>query len=151
VGVVARGGEGEREIRLSFSAEVSVWKEVVVAKRNIPRRRVILAGDVSLERVLLREGGIDASVSLSEVVGRKAVQTITKGSVIDRRAVEELPLVRRGDMVVAEFRGEGFSIRTWAKAREVGKRGDTIEVENPRSREVFLATVVGEKAVEVLQ
>lgn len=136
-------------VKVSVPVKVSVWEEVFVAKKNIPRRGTILASDVESKRVLMTEKGSGPARSLSDIVGRRAERAIPKGSVVALGAVEELPLVERGDVVTAEVRGELFSILTYAKAKESGKKGEVIEVENPRSRQVYLARVIGKNTVEV--
>ena len=144
----ARPPEG-KVVRISVPVTISVWKDVMVARKNIPRRRMIMAGDVEVKRVLVGEGEMRSANSLSDLVGKRVLRAIGEGSVIMLDAVEELPLIKRGDVVTAEVQGKFFTIRTYAKARESGKRGEMIEVENPGSRQVFLATVIDKNTVEV--
>ena len=144
--VKAEGGEA---IEVSVPVEVSVWREVMVAKRDIPRRRTIMPEDVERRRMLLGCDGGEAVRSESRIVGRRALRAIEKGSVLTADAAEERELIKRGDVVTAQVLGGFFAIRTYARAKENGKSGDVIEVENPKSKQVFLARVIDKNTVEV--
>jgi flagella basal body P-ring formation protein FlgA len=92
----------------------------------------------------------DALQSLDLVVGREATRAIAKGTVVQSQSVSPPVLVRGRDIVTVYSRCGGVMVRTTARARQDGSRGELITVESLQDRRAaFSARVCGIQEVEV--
>ena len=122
---------------------------VIVTDRAIAKGAVISAEDVT-------QIGFDGARSelfvatLSDAVGMVAKYAIAPGVQLRRSAVRAPLLVRRGDEVKVRFRARTFDVSVAAVALTGGGRGESIRVQNERSRRVFKARVSNRGEAEVI-
>lgn len=145
---VAQLPGAESTVALALPCKVSVTPAVVVATRAVPRGAVIQATDVQLDRSQTPSRG-DVLMSLDEVIGKEAAQTLVAGRPIDRDAIRQPLLVKRGDVVTVHVRSPGVQVRTAARARDMGSLGELVTVESLENRETYFARVTGIQEVEV--
>jgi flagella basal body P-ring formation protein FlgA len=134
---------------LAVRAKVSVAPAVVVATRAVPRGAVIQASDVQLDRSQPLTGRTETLASLDEVIGKEAAQSLVAGRPIDKGAVRQPVLVRKGEVVTVYVRAPGVQVRTAARARDTGSQGELISVESLENRQTYLARVTGIQEAEV--
>jgi flagella basal body P-ring formation protein FlgA len=146
---VAEVLSSEGRTALAVKAKVSVAPAVVVAVRAVPRGAVIQASDVQLDRSQPVVGKGELATTLEDVVGKEAAQAIAAGRPIDRDAVRQPVLVRKGEVVTVYVRSPGVQVRTAARAKDTGSRGELIAVESLENRKSFLARVSGLQEAEV--
>jgi flagella basal body P-ring formation protein FlgA len=140
---------GQPRQSLPVIADVSLRKTVIIASRPINRGEIIrsehlLSEDRNFDRV--DDIGVSRTAML---VGQRAKRFIDNHAVLSMRDVEQMPLVLANDLVTVFVRRGGLSIRSSAKALSAGGLGDTVQLRNEMSREVFAAVVTGQKSVEV--
>ena len=135
---------------LDVVVDVSLPPIVVVPVRAIPREAVVGAADVELRRLDRAEQPSACAKRLDQIVGKETTRTLAAGRPIDPGAVREPVLVRRGDIVSVYVRAAGIRVRTQAKARDEGARGELVMVESLEDRKAFFAHVSGSREVEVL-
>ncbi|MFQ5429668.1 MAG: flagellar basal body P-ring formation chaperone FlgA [Phycisphaerae bacterium] len=121
---VRRRGEEDRTV--SVAAEVSLIRDVVVARRTINRGRIIAGRDLKLEERRFVSQDAIGLTDLTAAVGLLAARFIKSGEMLDARSLQARPLVRRGDSVRILVRADGLEIRTTGKAQEAGALGDLI-------------------------
>ncbi|MBN1854942.1 MAG: flagellar basal body P-ring formation protein FlgA [Pirellulales bacterium] len=145
-------------ISIPLVANVSLPEPIVVAIHTIPRGAVVRADDVALRRVAGNSNRLDSKsnthggrpfMRLDQVLGAETKRAIPAGDVLTQQAVQQPVVVKRGDTVTITARASGVTVRSYARARESGSRGDLIVVESLEGRESIAARVVGLRQVEV--
>ena len=116
------------------SAEVTLMKSVVVARRPINQGQIINGRDLMLEERRFDRNEDVGLVDLAAAVGQQSKRFMRQGEMIDARSIETRPLVRRGDLVKVVMSGGGVEIRTTGQAQSAGALGDTITVRRDGSR-----------------
>ncbi len=139
-------------VQIPVYAEVAASMPVVIAVRPIERGAVITAADVELRNVDFlpkaseRRSAVD---SIEAIVGMEAHQAIQAGEVVFSDQVRAAVLVKRGEIVRVSSQAGGIRVRTTARARQDGARGELVQVETLDSRERFDARVTGPREAAV--
>lgn len=140
--------DGRRE-QLTVPATVSLAPGVVVVTMAVSKGTVLQAEHLKLQRGV-KAAATDAFHRIDEVIGKQATMNMAAGQIVDAGMVQEPELVRRGEIVTVNVYSSGVRLRMEARARESGRRGDTIVVEGLNDRRLFQARVCGLQTVEVL-
>jgi flagella basal body P-ring formation protein FlgA len=143
--VSADGNDQQVPIR----AEITLPPALVVASRSLPRGSLIHAEDVRLQLGVATQGSAHVFQSLEEVIGKEVVRGIVEGQILDDQWVRRPLLVHKGEIVTVYARASGIQIRTTAKARDEGSRGEVVTVETLGDRKTFFARVTGPQEVDV--
>ncbi|MEX0613367.1 MAG: flagellar basal body P-ring formation chaperone FlgA, partial [Pirellulales bacterium] len=124
----------EGAVQVPVYAEVTVASTpVVVAVQPIRRGDVITAAQLELRSVdylpkaTERRAAVD---STEKLIGMEACQAIQAGQVVFSDQVQAPVLVKRGEVITISSHAGGIRVRTTARAREEGARGDLIQVES---------------------
>lgn len=129
---------------VSLIARVTMTREVVLARRPVNQGAAIREADV--ERVTMSHSSLD-DLPLREpnrVVGQRAKRFMPVGTPIHAGMLEEVPLVKRGQLITLISRAGLVNIVTTGKASMDGLLGDSITVRAvDNSRVAFDATVTG--------
>jgi len=132
-------------VRVNVYADVSATQEVVAAIQPIERGHVLTAADVEVqqwENVPVNRGREPVD-SIDSLIGMEATRSIQAGDLLALGDVRSPLLVKRGEEITVYARGGGIQVRTIARAREDGARGELIGVESLEEREPFDAVVTG--------
>jgi flagella basal body P-ring formation protein FlgA len=139
---------------IQVAADVSLPPYAVVTVRSLPMGATVRSSDVQLVRDQGASGnrpsGRQVLQSLEQVVGLETVRALPAGQVVDQASVRQPLLVRRRDVVTVYARTAGISVRTTARAREDGSRGELVMVESLTDRRRYLTRVTGIREVDVL-
>jgi flagella basal body P-ring formation protein FlgA len=134
-------------VHLPIYAEVTTTsKPVVVAVEPLSRGEVITAAHLELRAVdfLPKAAGRRTPVeSLEGLIGMEARQAIQAGAVVFSDQVQSPVLIKRGEVISVSSHAGGIRVRTTARARQDGAKGDVVQVESLETRERFDARVVG--------
>lgn len=139
-------------VRVRLKAIVTVSQTVVVATRPIERGQLITAADVAVEQIaeLPKETRVRKPIeSLETVIGLEATKAIREGDTIFSGDFRPQLLVKRGEEIAVYARGGGIQVRTIARARQDGARGELIGVESLGDKEPFEAVVTGPREAVV--
>lgn len=142
-----------REGRVVVFAEVALRQTVAVAIRPIERGAILTAADVELvagQNALPATGRHIPLESVDAIIGMEATRSIPTGDVIYNDCVQPEVLVRRGEEISVIARGGGIQVRTVARARQNGARGEPVQVESFDTHERFDAVVTGLREAVVL-
>lgn len=127
----------------------SVSALVAVAAVAVEANRPIAAEDLKLERRSL--SSLDRALSdRSAIVGKASRRSLRPGSPIERGALVEAVLIRRGASLNIIARSEGIVAAMAGTALESGRRGEVIEVRNASSGKRIRCRVIGTDEVEAL-
>jgi len=141
------------DVRFSLHVAVTRPEPVVVATREISRGAIITAAVLDVQQLddaSRTSGRRTTFAALDQLIGMEATQTIQAGDLLHADAVQSPVLVKRGDEVTVFARGGGIQVRTRARARSDGARGDLVQVESLDTRERYDARVVGPREAIVL-
>lgn len=133
-------------------AEVSLTREVVVAKRPINRGETIEGRNLKLEQRRFTDYSQIGVTDLAAVTGQQARQLIRPGEMLLDRILESKPVVRRGDPVTIWMRQGGLVIKASGRAQASGSLGERIEVAREgtkRKQDLIEAIVTGPATVTV--
>jgi len=134
------------DLRIPVSVEVSRPQTVAVAMRPIERGGIVTGAAVELQQwdTLPASAGRRTPVDdIEKLIGTEAVRAIQVGDAIFSDSVRPQLLVKRGDEVVVYARGGGIQVRSLAKAKQDGARGELVQLESLDTRETFDAIVNG--------
>ncbi|MEZ6070681.1 MAG: flagellar basal body P-ring formation chaperone FlgA [Pirellulales bacterium] len=133
---------------LDVPAVVSLPPRVVVVNRALPTGATLNVEDLSLVHV--ERPPTEAFFAVDQVVGSELTRPVAAGQVLDTAQVRAPLFVRRGDVVDVFSYAAGIQVKTLARVREDGARGDMVMVESVQNRrETFRARVTGVQRVEV--
>jgi flagella basal body P-ring formation protein FlgA len=159
--LVCQGGRepwvGQQRFVISFNTargdvQIPVYAEVVnesaqvaVAIRPIARGELITAADFEMRSLESAPaiGRRQVIESLEQLVGMEARQAIQMGDVILADHVQAPLLVKRGEEITVVSQSGGIRVRTTARARQDGSRGQLVQVESLESKERYDVRVVG--------
>lgn len=134
-----------------ISGIMSVTGPVWVSSAILNRGKVIDDSDLALIRLPWKNLATGVALtSKNDMVGRSVKRFIGRGASISNDLLEESPSVKAGDIVELTVQsGPGVMIRSRAVAKQKGRVGDYIKVEQSDTRKLLQALVTGEKQVEV--
>jgi len=144
-------GESRESVELSLTGVLKITGPVIVAKENLVRGRLLNRNDFRIEKLPWKTlPGDSAGTALQDLEGRRVKTLISEGAIVWKGLLEENLAVRQGDPVqVTVYSGPGVIIRSRGIARQEGRMGEFIRVEQNDTRKTLNAVVVGEKNVEV--
>ena len=132
-------------IRIGYDMAYRVW----VLKRNLLPGESIKKRDV----VLVEKKGVknirNAFSYSKSPVGYVARHPLKEDAVLLKDDVRITYVIRKGQRVKVRYENKGIALEIPGIARENGRPGDVIKVENPDTKKIFFAKVVGEERVEV--
>ena len=127
----------------------SVSARVAVAAVTIEANRPIAAEDIRLERRTL--SSLDRALSdRGAVVGKASRRSLRVGSLVERSALVEAVLIRRGASINIIARSEGIVATMPGIALASGRRGEVIAVRNSSSGKQIRCRVIGVDEVEAV-
>jgi flagella basal body P-ring formation protein FlgA len=141
------------KVQLPIYAQVAAKAvPVVVAGRPIARGDVITASQIELRPVENVPRPTDrraACDSIEKILGMQARQAIPAGEVVFSDQLEQQTLVKRNVIVTVSSQSGRIRVRTTAKARQDGARGDLIQVESLDTHERYDVRVTGPRDTAV--
>lgn len=133
--------QGSKCTRVTVNCEIKVVLTVVVAVAAIERGQVIQNSDCDLKVVDVTHLGTIPYNTLSQVAGKKALRLISKGQIINKQWVQEIPEIEKGDPVTIVVNKNAVRVTVSATAREPGQIGEKIWVENSESHKLVRVMV----------
>lgn len=141
---------GPKPWKLHVPVRLTVFQQVVVTQRAMPRDSVLTPDDISLaerDTGALDYGFLSAT---TDAVGQRLRRPLAAGEAVSPGHLETPPIVKRGQQVVLQARSGGLHIQMAGVAREDGVRGQVIGVLNASSGREVEGIVRSAKSVEVL-
>jgi flagella basal body P-ring formation protein FlgA len=140
---------GETRKKIFVRAKIEVFKNIVVAARQIKRAEIISADDLALEERDITMLPHQYYEDVRLVANTEAKTTIPKNSTIFEWMVKEIPLVKRGDEVAIFVSSPDLLVKTKGVALEDGYRGQEIKVKRENSKKTLEGVLVAPGEVEV--
>jgi flagella basal body P-ring formation protein FlgA len=133
--------QGSKCTRVTVNCEMNVMLTAVVAITSIERGQVIQSSACNLKLIDVTHLGVIPYDELSQVIGKKALRAISEGQYINKQWVQEIPEIEKGDPVTIVVKKSTVRVVVSATARESGKIGEKIWVENSESHKLVRVMV----------
>lgn len=127
---------------IAVPAAVNVYAEALVTTHRIGRHDVITQRDLETKKLDITKMVKWAMTDADSVVGLRSKRTINPGQLVDRRWLEAVPLIHRGDRVMMEYSSGAVKVTANVVAMEDGYRDEEIMVKNSRAKRLMSAIVV---------
>lgn len=136
---------------VTLSAAVKVTGPVWVAAENLHRGEVINRQKLRLTQLPWSRVPTHVLMTRAEdLEGRSIKYAVQKGAFVSVENLGRKDMIKNGEAVSLTIQsGPGVFIRSRAIAKQGGKLGDIIRVEQPQTKKTVRAVVVGSKKVEV--
>ena len=135
--------DDEQAWSLYVPVHVEAWAAIAVARHALARGTTLQADDVRLVRYELSRIGNGYFMDPEAIVGMQLKRPLNMGKPIKLNHVRRAALVRKGQAVtLVSGSHRGFEVRMRGIAVSEGAAGDTIRVQNTRSRKM-LEGVIG--------
>lgn len=135
--------------KLYIPVKISRTADVVVASKRILKGKTIGPEDISFTKMKLDKIQHRYIGQVEKILGMVARKSISAGTPIHSRLIEQPVVVKRGQQVYISGKLPGISIRMAGKAMADGSRGETIQVQNLSSHRIIHAVVIDPGTVEV--
>jgi flagella basal body P-ring formation protein FlgA len=148
---ILRGEQVERTIPLV--ADVSLVKDVVVARRPINRGALIEGRDLRLEERRFADLESVGITDLAAAVGQQSARFVKPGEMLATNYVQAKAMIGRGDRVTIWNRQGSLLIKATGTAQQAGSLGETIAVRRDGSKkkeDVIDAEVTGPATVALI-
>lgn len=142
--------DGQSAQQIMMQAQISVYREAVVAVNPVPARSIIDLSDIELRKIDISTVRGKTLDSVDDVAGMCSTVFVQPGQVIIARNLTKPILVRRNETISLIASKPGFVIRTTGIAQSDGRRGEVIRVLNPSSRKILEAEVTGPQRARVI-
>ncbi len=150
ISLIATQGTGSHARRWYVPVRVHWWTDAVVVKNDTQTRAILTAS--MLEKIRADIAGHAGRWwnNTQQLAGTRTTRPLRKGQVVFSSYVKRPPLIKRGDEVAIIARLGGVRVSAMGKALKPAGLGDTLRVQNMRSRQIRQATVVGAHTVQVI-
>jgi len=136
---------------LSIPLKIKIFKEVVVATRNLYTDHTFTREDIIKEKILINvnKQGEEWLCNLQEVLGKRSLRNISAGTPLKKELLGSALLVKRGSLVTLSIEGRNIRIHAQGKALEKGGKGKIIEVLNIDSEKRLEGIIVDVNSVRI--
>jgi flagella basal body P-ring formation protein FlgA len=134
-------------IRLDLVVDVEFAQVSAVAAEPIRRGQVITAEQIRVEPARTQRN--ESAGLAAEIVGKQAARSIAPGAPIAARDVKGPILVTRNGKVVVQVRYRTAQVEREMVARQDGRLGDLITVQDPLDKHELEVRVVGPQTAEL--
>lgn len=140
--------DGRTIKNLAVRGRLSANSEVVVVQQPLRRGAIISEADVDLVSLDISKVH-DPLFDLSDVVGLRVARSIRAGQIVERKNIEYPPVITKGDFVRIIAQRGSMVLTASGVARQDGRMGEVIRVQNSSSQKEVRGRVVGPSQVKV--
>lgn len=130
-------------------ADITLFANVIVAKKSLKRGAVLADGDVEQVETAISRIARRYLQEQSDVLGRELTRSVRAGTVLTTGMLTVPDVVKRGDAVTIVAGGKSVQVRAPGIAVTGGGLGKQINVRNASSNQVVRGWVRGPGVVEV--
>jgi flagella basal body P-ring formation protein FlgA len=125
------------------AAQVRIFRDAVVASRNMARGATIAASDISVQEVEISTIRGQVLESAGTAVGMELRRATNTGDVLSMDILTTPLMIKRGESVVVTAERAGVVIRQQGVALQDGEAGKQIQIRNTSSDRIVHAIVTG--------
>ncbi len=142
--------DGKKVRTLRVAGIVSLYKNVIHAKRLLAKNQIVTPDDVELKRLRITSKPSEYAESEDLVVGKRTLREIYPGEPVKLSYLDNPIVVEKGDVVKIVLRKPGLIVTAKGIVKENGHIGDTIRVMNINSKKVIFCKVKSKETVQVI-
>ncbi len=140
--------EGETSRQVNVVARVKTFATAAAILVDLNRDDVITQEDVVIKKMNVTKSK-DYFDSFSGLKGMQAKRKLKAGSILTRKNVEPIPVIRRGDRVVMKACIGNIHITAEGIAREDGGLNENIRVYNETTRKNIICRIINSQTVQI--
>jgi len=142
--------EGSSPWKIYVSAQIKLFRPVVIVNRPLPKGSPITLADVELQERDITRLTKGFFTDPHAAAGMLAKRALSSGEILNTSNLQAPTLVNKGDKVRIVARSESFEVIMLGEAMRDGGLGDRIPVRNLSSGRVVEAVVGGAGEVEIV-
>lgn len=142
--------DGTRVRTFSMYSYLTIYGDTVVAIADVPRKTILTEAEIGLEERELNRLPNDAIARIEDALGKQTKANLRAGDPVTLGRIEVEPDIERGEAIIINTAGDGFTISARGKALEKGFVGDLIQVTVDGSRKVIEAVITDDHTVEIV-
>lgn len=127
---------------IHIPAQVSIFRELPVAARDITRGERITAADILWETINISGLRQSYHTSAEDIIGQEVKRNLGQGLPFITTSLDAPTLVRRGDMVDLQSKAGGIMVSASGTAMTDGRLGQKIRIRNNQSDRIVTGTVI---------
>jgi len=149
--IVLIAEQGSQKNRLNVVCDIRVTVPVLVASGEILRGQIINRENCEIKNLDITRFAPVPFTSFEQLQEMRAARTISSGTIIHSRLLQVIPAVEKGDQVQILFEKGRVKLSVTGVAREPGKVGERIWVENAATNKLIRVVVRGKGKVCIPQ
>ena len=134
---------------LHVPVTISVFKNVLVASRQLQKGTVLTESDIELKKIDLAKLHYGFFEELKYGAGKKLKRRILAGAVLTPAMLKDPQLIRRGQQITIMAQSGLMIVRMQGKALANGAAGERIKVMNVKSRKKLEGVITSSGEVKV--
>ncbi len=134
---------------LNVPVSISIYKQVLVAARQIQKGTIISENDIKLARYDLASLSHGHFEALNQGVGMKLKRRMSSGTVLTPGMLKKPQVISRGQSITILAQSGNMQVRMMGKALASGAIGERISVINTKSKKKLEGIVTGSGEVKV--
>lgn len=123
-------------------AQVSIFRELPVAARDIVRGERVTAADILWESINISGLRQSYHTNAEDVIGQEVKRNLGQGLPFVTTSLDAPTLVRRGDMVDLQSKAGSIMVSASGTAMTDGRLGQKIRIRNNQSDRIVTGTVI---------
>ena len=139
--------------RIYVNLKTDIYKKVFVANKTLFKDNKISKDDFEYKKANITE--VDSSLITqwdnSLVKDGFLTKTISKDNILTAEYLKKPIIIEWGDHIQAEIKIGGINVKTMVEAKERGKKGDFILVENLKTGKQFKAKIINRRLVRLVR
>jgi len=137
--------------RVYVAVKIHVFDSVFVSKNSINQYQVFNTANVEKKWMEITGFEDQAVRSQSDIFEKRAIRYISEGKLITLNNIENLPIIKSGQSIILTTKINSVVISASGIAKEDGKMGEIISVENASSKAKLRGRVIEKGKVEIIR
>ena len=146
--------EGEEYKRFYIPVDIKAYKKAYIAKRYIPQGSELKRADFTYKMVAVDSFKNEKFIEKETNIFTQDIElsySLKQGDILKKNNYKTPYLINFGDRVQAKIIVGDVELTLMVVARERGKQGEYINVENPDNKHNFQAKVISPQLVELIK
>ncbi len=139
-----------RIFRSILSVRLKLYRDVVVAVKQIHKKENLIASDFALKKKDITKISGTPLYSLKDISSFRSTVNIRPGDVIIKQIIQQIPVVNIGDRLHAEYTYGNVVVTMDVYARQEGVVGQVISVVTS-DKKFFKAKIINSKNVIIIE
>lgn len=135
--------------RLQLICQLKLYMDVVKARQDLPRGRVLTENDIVVDRELVGIPTNGAIENIEDAIGLRVTRSLKSDTILTASFLEKAPVVKKGDRVLLVAERGGMKVSVMGVVQETGYEGSVVQVENMESKKKVYGWVVDSGTVQV--